>query len=66
VWISVASRDPAKDFWYASISSSIICPSYDFLFLRIHVGIFNENIGLVVNLGLVVESVFSWRFENLV
>jgi hypothetical protein len=55
-----------KDFWYASISSFIICPSYDFLFVRIYVGIFNENIGLVVNLGLVVESVFSWWFENLV
>jgi predicted transcriptional regulator len=39
-----------KDFWYASI----------------YVGIFNENIGLVVNLELVVESVFSWWFENLV
>jgi hypothetical protein len=54
------------NFWYASISSSIICPSYDSLFVRIYVGIFNEKIGLVVNLGLAVESVFSWWFENLV
>jgi hypothetical protein len=49
-----------KDFWYASISSSIICPLYDLLFVRIYVAIFNAKIGLLVNLGLVVESVFSW------
>jgi hypothetical protein len=53
-----------KDFRYASIFSSIICPSRDLLFARIYVGIFSVKIGLVVNLGLVVELVFSWWFKN--
>ena len=57
---------PGEGLLVCFVFSSIICSLHDLLFVRIYVGIFSVKIGLVVNLGLVVEKVSSWWFENLV